>query len=116
MKPRDNQDAIMWAALVVLLLFSPVRAVYCHDEPVSQMDGAKVTALMKHKTVDLRDAIMEGDSATLRVRALAGTVEIRVPRDWNVRYGDSWIVSNDATSPTLIVQGKPFLGSITVSH
>lgn len=116
MRRRDNQDVIALAALVVLLLFSPVRTIYSHDEPAGRVDGIKVTAFMKHKTLDLRDAIIEGDSATLRVEALAGSIEIRVPAHWNVKCGDSWIVGSDEASPTLKIQSRAFLGAITVSH
>ncbi len=108
MNSSDHQDVIALAALIVLLLFAPVR--------VSQLDGTQVTAVMKHKTVDFRDAVMEGDSATLSVRALAGTVDIRVPENWNVKYDDAWIIAHHDASPTLFVEGETILGAITVSH
>jgi predicted membrane protein len=42
------------------------------------------SAIMGGVQLDLRDAVMEGNRATLEVSAIMGGIDIRVPRDWTV--------------------------------
>jgi predicted membrane protein len=53
----------------------------CHS---SDFRGGELTALMGGGEIDLRQASIEGDQATLNVHALMGGYKIYVPADWMV--------------------------------
>ena len=61
--------------------------------------GGKATCILGGMEIDLREARLAQDKATLEVTAILGGLEIWVPRDWQVT-----------------VEGNPILGSIEDKH
>ncbi len=57
--------------------------------------GGKAEVVFGAIELDLSGAALEGGKATLYLSAVFGSIEVRVPRDWEV-----------------VVEGSPFLGSI----
>jgi hypothetical protein len=49
-----------------------------------QVRGGTVTAAMSGVTVDLREAALGPDGATISVQSALSSIEILVPRDWQV--------------------------------
>ena len=65
---------------------------------VQDFRGGEVTAIMGGFHIDLREAGIAGDSATLEIFTFWGGVDLRVPEDWSV-----------------VMQGVPILGVFTNS-
>ena len=57
--------------------------------------GGKVEVVFGSAEIDLTRAALEGGKATLHLAAVFGSIEVRVPREWEVS-----------------IEGSPFLGSI----
>ncbi len=57
--------------------------------------GGKVEVVFGSAEIDLSRAALEGGKATLHLSAVFGSIEVRVPREWEVA-----------------IEGSPFLGSI----
>ena len=85
--------------------------------------GGKVSVMFGSADVDLRDAGLQGGSATLHVEVLFGSAEIRVPDDWAVEVrADANLSSIEANrrapaepSATLVLTGSCTFGGITVA-
>jgi predicted membrane protein len=98
----------------------------CELRPVSRpFRGADLTAVMGGIKLDLIDARMEGDSATVEVFAFWGGIEIFVPPDWTVTskvttllggYVDKRRPTSVVPTKTLVVQGMVVMGGIEVKN
>lgn len=88
--------------------------------------GGDLSAMMGGVELDLREARMEGETATIEVFAMWGGIEIIVPADWRVTCEVTPIMGGieDATHPapgetlagTLIVRGTVVMGGIEVKN
>jgi predicted membrane protein len=98
----------------------------CELRPVSRpFRGADLTAVMGGIKLDLTDARMEGDSATVEVFAFWGGIEIFVPPDWTVTskvttlmggFIDKRRPTSVLPSKTLIVRGMIVMSGIEVKN
>lgn len=86
--------------------------------------GGKVSAIFGGVTIDLRDAKIKKE-ATLEVFTLCGGVEVKVPRDWQVRQQAFPILGGVETKshtaentegPVLIITGTVALGGVEVRN
>lgn len=90
--------------------------------------GGHVDAVFGGFEIDLRDAIMEGDTATLEANAVFGGIEIRIPITWSAvvqgvgvfgGYGDETTQPNPSLIPNpkrLIVKGAAVFGGVEVKN
>ena len=88
--------------------------------------GGKATALMGAVEIDMRDAKLEGNEATLELTAILGAVEIRIPREWKVEVDSSAILgavedkfksdSLETTQSTLYIKASAILGAIEIRN
>ena len=88
--------------------------------PVSRpFRGADLSAVMGGIKLDLTDARMEGDSATIDVFAFWGGIEIYVPPDWTVSTRMSTLMGGfiDKRRPTSVLPTKTLIisGDIVMS-
>jgi predicted membrane protein len=98
----------------------------CELRPVSRpFRGADLTAVMGGIKLDLADARMEGDIATVEVFAFWGGIEIHVPPDWTVTskvttllggFVDKRRPTSVIPTKTLIVSGMVVMGGIEVKN
>jgi predicted membrane protein len=98
----------------------------CELRPVSRpFRGADLTAVMGGIKLDLADARMEGDSASVEVFAFWGGIEIYVPPDWTVTskvttllggFVDKRRPTSVVPTKTLIVRGMVVMGGIEVKN
>jgi predicted membrane protein len=116
----DVRWDLLWPSGVIVLGLYLVYAVFRHrrhraDNPASpgvvdgwavmggredrndspEFEGGEVSAVMGSYELDLSRAGMKGDEVHLYAKAVMGSVEIRVPREWRVT-----------------VRGTPVLGSV----
>lgn len=86
--------------------------------------GGKATAVLGGVTLDLRDAAIKKE-ATLNVFAFCGGIEIKVPKDWQVKshvfpiLGGVENKASDSQSkkgPVLIITGNVALGGVEVKY
>lgn len=82
--------------------------------------GGKMTALFGGITIDLRDAVIK-DSATIEVFAVCGGIELKVPRNWNVKHsvfpilgGVESKAEGGEKGPTLYINGTVALGGVEI--
>lgn len=81
----------------------------CELRPVSRpFRGADLNAVMGGIKLDLTDARMEGDTATVEVFAFWGGIEIYVPPDWTVTSKVTTLMGGfiDKRRPTSVVPTK----------
>jgi predicted membrane protein len=89
--------------------------------------GGEVTAIMGGFEIDLRQAGIAGESATIEVFTLFGGIELKVPQDWNVvvkgmpvlgMLANSTRSIPDGTRPvkTLVIQGTAVMGGLEVKN
>ena len=90
--------------------------------------GGRATCIFGGAELDLRDAVIDGDEATIEVNCIFGGAEIRVPEVWNVHsmstpvlggYSDKTHISAapDATGAkrkTLIITGTVIFGGVEI--
>jgi predicted membrane protein len=98
----------------------------CELRPVSRpFRGADLTAVMGGIKLDLADARMEADSATVEVFAFWGGIEIYVPPDWTVTskvttllggFVDKRRPTSVVPTKTLLVTGMIVMGGIEVKN
>lgn len=74
-------------------------------------EGGDITAFMGGHEIDLRNAKMAGDTATIDLFVVMGGVEMRLPEDWAVSYDGVLIMGGveDRTRPPAEVRGKLIL-------
>jgi predicted membrane protein len=92
----------------------------CELRPVSRpFRGADLTAVMGGIKLDLTDARMEGDNATVEVFAFWGGIEIYVPPDWTVTSKVTTLMGGfiDKRRPTSVLPNKTLIvrGMIVMS-
>lgn len=90
--------------------------------------GGRVEAIFGGFEIDLRDAIMEGDSAVLEASAVFGGIEIRIPAHWSAvvqgvgifgGYSDETTQPNPTIVPNpkrLICKGAGVFGGVEVKN
>jgi hypothetical protein len=91
--------------------------------PKVPFKGADLTCVMGGAKLDLTNAPMEGDTATIDVFAMMGGAEILVPRDWDVVVKVTSLMGGVADKrrpatlpPTkhLIIQGTAVMGGVEI--
>jgi len=92
----------------------------CELRPVSRpFRGADLSAVMGGIKLDLTDARMEGDTATVEVFAFWGGIEIYVPPDWTVTSKVTTLMGGfiDKRRPTSVIPTKTLIvrGMIVMS-
>lgn len=97
---------------------------------VNTMDfkGGHVDAVFGGFEIDLRDAIMDGDAATLETNAVFGGIEVRIPITWSAvvqgvgvfgAFQDETTQPNPTLVPNpkrLIVKGGAVFGAVEVKN
>jgi hypothetical protein len=88
--------------------------------------GGTVTAIMGGFDIDLREAQMAGDSATIDVFIAMGGIDLKVPESWTVVIGATPFMGGanykksgaaPATPPkVLTITGFIFMGGVDVKH
>jgi predicted membrane protein len=86
--------------------------------------GGRISCTMGGCELDLRDARMKDDSATLDIRAVMGGVEMYVPRDWNVQVKGAPVMGSfedktrpaDRDGPTLVIEGDVIMGGVEIRN
>jgi predicted membrane protein len=99
---------------------------YSDIRPISRpFHGADLSAIMGGVKLDLRDARIEGDEATLDLFAFWGGIEILLPPEWTVRsrvttfigaFFDSRRPTSVVPTKTLIVRGTNIMSGIEVKN
>jgi predicted membrane protein len=94
--------------------------------PVSRpFRGADISAVMAGIKLDLTDARMEGDTATIEVFAFWGGIEIHVPADWTVTskvatvmggFIDKRRPTSTIATKTLVITGLVVMSGIEVKN
>ena len=89
----------------------------------SSFRGGSASAVMGGAKLDFRDAVMEGDQATIDVSAIMGGVELYVPRTWEVVNHIVPVLGgvNDHTNQRdakkrLIVEGTVLMGGLEIRN
>ena len=139
-----NFFALLWPALIIALGLSILfqRAMRPKNVKIQDLDnltaifggsettntsknylGGKATAIFGGVTLDLRDAVIKKE-AILNVFALAGGIELKIPRDWKVKTEvfpilggvDAKVNTHELNdnAPVLIVTGTAALGGIEI--
>jgi len=105
-RPLNHADEpAEFVRTVALMSFSEIR-------PVSRpFRGGDLSAIMGGVRIDLRDARMEGDVATLDVFGFWGGIEIYLPPDWTVSSRVTTFLGGffDARRPTSVVPTKTLI-------
>jgi hypothetical protein len=85
--------------------------------------GGSVTAFLGGVALDLREAIMEGEQATLDVFVAMGGIDLTVPRDWTVEGQVTPLLGgfDDKSTPVnpvkrLIVRGTVIMGAVDIKN
>jgi predicted membrane protein len=95
-----------------------------HKSPVKNFSGADLNAFLGGVNLDLRDATMEGSSATVDLFVMMGGMEIVVPTDWTVEnqvtpilggFEDKSSRPKDAVK-RLIVNGTVVMGGVEIKN
>ena len=90
-----------------------------------RFQGGRVTAVFSSVTVDLRDAMIGPDGATLDVQAALSSIDILVPNDWHVVCDVHAVLggvggqrlrrpASETTGPRLRVTGTVVTSGLTV--
>jgi predicted membrane protein len=101
----NGDEPAEFVRTVALMSFSEIR-------PVSRpFRGGDLSAIMGGVRIDLRDARMEGDVATLDVFGFWGGIEIYLPPDWTVSSRVTTFLGGffDARRPTSVVPTKTLI-------
>ena len=89
--------------------------------------GGNVTAIMGGFDIDLREAVMAGDSARIEVFIMMGGIDLKVPESWTVvldvtpfmggaDYRPNRRAPSDEAQKVLTVSGFVFMGGVDVKH
>lgn len=90
--------------------------------------GGTVTAIMGGFDIDMRDAVMAGDSATIEVFIAMGGIDLKVPESWTVVLDVTPFMGGanyrkrgqaapaDAPLRVLTITGFVFMGGVDVKH
>ena len=87
--------------------------------------GGSWIAMFGGGELDLREATLDPSGATLRVNAIMGGGEIKVPDGWNVELSSKAFMggtaahrptaSDDPYAPTLRIEGRALMGGFSVT-
>ncbi|MBN1223859.1 MAG: hypothetical protein JXB23_11475 [Candidatus Aminicenantes bacterium] len=87
--------------------------------------GGKATAVLGSVNLDFEDARLQGGKAGIELTTLLGSIEMRVPRDWNVEIDSNAILGSiedkrkmrpsESMNATLFLKGTAVLGSIEIT-
>lgn len=86
--------------------------------------GGKLTAIMGGIELDLREANMEGTQCYIEATAIAGGIEIHIPRHWRVEaqgtpllgaFTNKALSSTDPAAPLLIIKGTAIMGGVEIN-
>jgi predicted membrane protein len=93
------------------------------QKPSQPFQGADLGAVMGGVKLDLTEATMEGDTATIDVFSVMGGIEIFAPREWNVTSKvatfmgacvDKRRPAKEGPTKTLVVRGFVFMGGVEI--
>lgn len=85
--------------------------------------GGSLVAIMGGIDLDLRGAKMASESCQIEATAIAGGIEITVPRTWKVEvrgtpilggYSNNTGIVDDPAAPLLIVKGAAIMGGVEI--
>ncbi len=85
--------------------------------------GGRLTAIMGGIEIDLSGAKMAGDHCEIEATAIAGGIDITVPRTWKVEmrgtpilggYSNRTGIVEDPLAPVLIVKGAAIMGGVEI--
>jgi len=86
--------------------------------------GGKATAILGSVNLDFEDAQLEGNKAAVELTTLLGSIEMRVPREWNVEIDSNAILGSiedkrklrpaELKDITLFLKGTAILASIEI--
>lgn len=94
-----------------------------HRSTSTDFRGGDATAIFGACKIDLRQASMKSGTAVIDTFAMWGSVEIWVPRNWNVLLNGMPILGSfedktnqvkDAPGPKLVVRGVAIMGSVEI--
>jgi predicted membrane protein len=113
-----NEDPDDWISATAILGHFERR---CTSQ---QFRGGDITAILGGGKVDLRDADIQSDNATLDISAVMGGIEILVPTSWVVHIKATPVLSGyeDKTHPSkdagkhLIIKGTSVLAGFEVKN
>jgi predicted membrane protein len=123
-RDRDVRDGGQVIADNALNLVTVFRDHTVNNEAAAFRGGSVVTVLGELH-LDLRDASLDGQSATMDITNVLGETEVLVPPGWSVRVNRTAILGevNDRTTrvvqptadtPTLTIRVTAILGEVTV--
>ena len=102
-------------------VFGGGRRVY-----TGEFTGAKIDAVFSGYEIDLRQAFIPGDSATLKLDAVFGGIEVQIPQSWSAvvkgdgvfgAFTDNTLQPNPALNPKkLIVKGAAVFGGVDIKN
>jgi predicted membrane protein len=86
--------------------------------------GGEATAVMGGADIDLRDAVMEGNQATLQLSTVMGGTKIRVPESWTVVSNvdavlgeiKNWTHRPDRETHRLVLKGSVVMGELKITN
>lgn len=105
----------------ISLAFSGVESV----NKSSDYTGGKINVAFGGVELDLREAKIKNDSATLEIFVAFGGVEIRVPKDWDVRtnglplfggWEDTTAKPTGKKPPVLEISGTCMFGGVEIKN
>jgi len=85
--------------------------------------GARLTAIMGGIKLDLTGANMAGDHCQIEATAIAGGIDIIVPRHWKVEmrgipimggYSNRTGIVDDPSAPVLVIKGAAIMGGVEI--
>ena len=94
-----------------------------HRSTAANFSGGDASAIFGACKIDLRSASIKSGTAVLDTFAMWGSVEVWVPRDWNITLNGMPILGSfedktnqvkDAPGPKLVVRGVAIMGSVEV--
>jgi predicted membrane protein len=94
-----------------------------HRNTSKDFRGGDATAIFGACKIDLRQASIKSGTAVIDTFAMWGSIEVWVPRDWNIALNGMPILGSfedktnqvkDAPGPRLVVRGVAIMGSVEV--
>ena len=99
-------------------VFSPLNKGFTG----AHFTGGKIVAVFSSAEIDLSGATAEGSTVEIEVSSVFSSVEITIPKDWNVRPSPSVFLGNVDThqapdgegSITFVIRGEAVFGEIEI--
>jgi hypothetical protein len=124
-KPKgfgENAPVIKQDDMGAFVIFSGLKRRFESDK----FRGGKATAMLGGLDLDLTQAKLQENQATVELTAILGGIDLRVPRDWKVVVDSSAIlgavddkhssVAATTVQPTLYVKATAILGGIDIKN